>query len=147
MSKVNESRTDATSGAHQRQGRHHHLSFPNQEERIRQVFGIPSEDPLPPVREDTLARYYAFIVDKLTFPFEAVCCPNGGDARQLIHYVRVLGLIDPGQIRQSNLHGLYCLAENAKGSLQLPLTELGLRDEGPNGQIVDDFAYWFVNWQ
>jgi len=79
-------------------------------------------------------------------PCEALYCPTGGDdPRQLIHYVRVVELLDPRRSRNHNFFGLFCKAQNAKGMLELPLDELGVRDENPNCQLIDDYAYWFVN--
>jgi hypothetical protein len=147
MSKVNEPRADVKVGAKQHHQRHHHLSFPNQEERIRLIFGLAPDSPLPGVSQHVLEQYYAHLVERLSLPFEAIYCQNGGDMRQLIHYVRVLQLMDPATVRESNLYGLYCKVENTKQVLQLPLTELGVREDNPNCQLIDDYAYWFVNWQ
>ena len=147
MSKVDESRANPKAGAQKHRQAHHHLSFPNQEERIRQIFGLPADAALPPVGEQTLEQYYAYRAGRLSLPFEAMYCPNGGAMRQLIHYVRVLEMADPKEIRQSSLHGLYCKVENTKQVLHVPLTELGVREENPNCQLLDDYSYWFVNWR
>jgi hypothetical protein len=147
MSKVNEGRARPAAGAKEHRPTHHHLSFPSQEERIRQVFGIAADAALPAVGEQSLEQYSAYLGEQLSLPFEAMYCPNGGDMRQLIHYVRVLGLSDSQEIRASILHGLYCKVENTKQTLHVPLTELGVREESPNCQLLDDYSYWFVNWR
>jgi len=147
MSKINESRPDAKIEANQHHTPHHHLSFPNQEERIRQVFRIPDDALLPSVNEDALEQYYAYFVERLSLPFDAIYCQNSGKMRQLIHYIRVLEVAHPREIRQSSLHGLYCKVENTKQILHLPLTELGVREDNPNCQLLDDYNYWFVNWR
>ncbi len=147
MSKVNETRANPTVGDKQHRNAHHHLSFPGQEERIRQVFGLPPDAALPAVGEQSLEQYCAYLAGRLSLPFEAMYCPNGGEMRQLIHYVRVLQLSDSKEIRQSSLHGLYCNVENTKQMLHVPLTELGVREESPNCQLLDDYSYWFVNWR
>ena len=148
MAKVDESRVEANAAARQRHGQHHHLSWPSQEDRIRTVFGLPADAPLPRVNEETLTSYHIHMAGQLALPFEALYCPTGGEMRQLIHYVHVTELIDPRQIRPSTLHhGLSCKARNSKDMLDLPLSELGVREENPNCQLLDDYAYWFVNWR
>ena len=87
MSKVNETRANPTVGDKQHRNAHHHLSFPGQEERIRQVFGLPPDAALPAVGEQSLEQYCAYLAGRLSLPFEAMYCPNGGEMRQLIHYV------------------------------------------------------------
>jgi hypothetical protein len=67
--------------------------------------------------------------------------------RQLIHYVKILEMMDPRKGRNHTLHGLLCLAQNHKEALNLPLVELGVRDDNPNCQLIDDYAYWFVNYR
>jgi hypothetical protein len=147
MSKVDESRAKPKVGAQKHRQAHHHLSFPSQEERIRQIFGLPPGTPLPPVSQQSLEQYYAYLSGRLSLPLEAMYCQHGGEMRQLIQYVRVLELSDPKEIRQSTLHGLYCKVESTKQALHVPLTELGIREENPNCQMLDDYSYWFVNWR
>ena len=147
MAKVDESRVEASVVAQQRHGQHHHLSWPSQEDRIRTVFGLPADAPLPCVNEETLTRYHIHMAGKLALPFEALYCQTSGEMRQLIHYVRVTELTDPRQGRKHNLYGLFCKARNVKEVLELPLADLGVRDDNPNCQLIDDYAYWFVNWR
>ena len=147
MSHAEELRLEAEAGSRHQDGRPYHFPSPSQEDRIRKVFGVPDEASLPPVDDGALAAYYDHLAASLLLPFEALYCQNGGEMRQLIHYVRVTELLDPRQIRQHNLHGLFCKAENSKDAWELPLAELGVRDENPNCQLIDDYAYWFVNWR
>jgi hypothetical protein len=148
MAKLDESGVETTAVAQQRHGQHHHLSWPSQEDRIRTVFGLPADSPLPRVNEETLTRYHIHLACKLVLPFEALYCPTSGEMRQLIHYVHVTDMIDPRHSRPSTLHhGLSCKAVNAKNVLDLPLSELGVREENPNCELLDDYSYWFVNWR
>ena len=95
-----------------------------------------------------MTRYFQHLVENLAIPFQAIYCQTGGVMRQLIHYVHVLELTDPRHCRQSALHdGLSCRAQNSKDVLVLPLAELGVREEDPNCQLLDNYAYWFVNWR
>ena len=48
------------------------LSPKDQDDRIRMVFGLTNNDPLPDVDEDTLRAYQKYLAANLSFPFEAV---------------------------------------------------------------------------
>src|SRR5262249_58023971 len=50
----------------------------NQDDRIRAVFGLTTDDPLPGPTEDTLARYQALLSSRLPFPFEATIVEETG---------------------------------------------------------------------
>lgn len=145
MPETNESRVDMQTGSRHVGGRPYHFSSPNQEERIRRIFGLAEESPLPLVRHETLAAYFEFLMANLAMPFEALYCQNGGELRQLIHYVHVLELVDPRHSHNHSLHGLLCKAKNHRDMLELPLAEFGVREDNPNCQLIDDYAFWFVN--
>jgi hypothetical protein len=147
MSQAEESRLDTRIADQSQGGRPYHFRAPTQVERIRMVFALPDGAPLPPVEDSTLTAYFDYLSANLTLPFEAIYCPTSGDVRQLIHYVQIFELADPRQLRKHNLYGLLCKAQNAKETLDLPLAELGVREENPNCQLIDDYAYWFHNWR
>jgi hypothetical protein len=147
MSQADESRLETVVEGQHSAGRPYHFLAPSQDDRIRRAFGLSDEAPLPLVGEETLAAYYDYLVATLAMPFEAIYCPTSGDLRQLIHYVRVTELADPRQVRKQSPHGLVCKARNTKAVLSLPLAELGVREDDPNCQLLDDYAYWFVNWR
>jgi hypothetical protein len=154
MPATNESHLDVRVGTRRADGCPYHFSPLAQDDRIRRVFGLADEASLPLVREETLAAYYDYLVAQLTFPFEALYCQNGGEMRQLVHYVRVLAVVDPRHGRNHSLHGLLCQVERHKEMkghkgikevVELPLAEFGVFDDHPHCQLIDDYAYWFVN--
>jgi hypothetical protein len=145
MPETKESRLDVQVGGRPFDGRPFHFPAPNQDDRIRKIFGLPEESPLPLVREETLAAYHDYLLTHMTLPFDAMYCQTGGKARQLISYVQVTGLVDPRRSRNHSLHGLLCQARNHKEGLELPLAEFGVREDNPNCLLIDDYAYWFVN--
>jgi hypothetical protein len=116
-----------------------------QEDRIRRVFQLSPEAPLPKVNEETLRQYHEYLVSNLAFPFEAMSFRDDAAARQLIQYIRVVSLDDGVHLRRDNRHGVLCKAHNHNHALELPLTELGVREDNPNCELIDDYAYWFVN--
>jgi hypothetical protein len=149
MSLAEESRLETqVGGTRHEHGRPFHFEVQSQDDRIRQIFGLGEESSLPTVNDKTLGAYYDHLAASLTLPFDALYCPAGGDLRQLIHYVRVTELMDPRQGRvHNNLYGLFCKAQNGKNVLDLSLADLGVRDDSPNCRLMDDYAYWFVNWR
>lgn len=147
MSHADETRLEAGIGSRHAEGCPFHYASLSQDDRIRLVFGLPDEAPLPLVGEVTLTAYYDYLASTMLIPFEAIYCPTSGDLRQLIHYVQVTELADPRHVRKQNPHGLFCKAQNSKAVLSLPLAELGVREDNSNCQLLDDYAYWFVNWR
>ncbi len=145
MSQADESRLEIQVGARHHDSRPYHFPSLNQDDRIRRVFGLTDGVSLPSVSNPALAMYYDYLAASLSLPFEALYSPTTGEIRQLIHYVRVVELTDPSQSRNHNLFGLFCKAYNTNKVLDLPLAALGVRDDNPNCQLIDDYAYWFVN--
>jgi len=111
------------------------------------VFGLSEDAPIPPVRAEALAVYYEHLSAHLSLPFEAMYCQNSGKSRHLIHYVQVTELLDPRQGRNRTIYGLFGKAQHNHEDLELPLTELGVKEDHTNCQWIDDYAYWFVNWR
>jgi hypothetical protein len=149
MSHSDEIRLETKVGDRHQDGRPFHYPSLSQDDRIRRVFGLSEGTRLPAVNDQSLAVYYDYLIESLALPFDALYCPAGGDEmRQLIHYVRVVEMTDPREGRMhNNLHGLFCKAQNAKQMLDLSLADLGVREDNPNCQLIDDYAYWFVNWR
>jgi hypothetical protein len=145
MSQPNESQLDTKVDSRHADGRPYHFPPLNQDDRIRKVFGVSDDVPLPLVGEDTLAAYYNYLNANLTLPFDALYCQNGGKMRHLIHYVQVTELLNPAQSRSHLTHGLFGKAMHHREPLELPLAEFGVMEDNPNCQLIDDYAYWFVN--
>jgi hypothetical protein len=124
-----------------------HFAPLDQDDRIRRVFDVADEAPLPPVDQATLVAYYDYLARHLALPFDALYCQNGGKMRHLIHYVQVTELLCP---RQGNTHptdGLLSRARCHDDTLEMPLTEFGVMEDNPNCQLIDDYAYWLVNYR
>jgi hypothetical protein len=145
MSQANESHLSAKVDSGHVDGRPYHFPTLNQDDRVRKVFGLTDDSPLPLVREETLAVYYDYLRTNLSLPFDALYCQNGGKMRHLIHYVQVTELVDPRRGHNHSSHGLFGRALHHREALELPLSEFGVMEDNPNCQLIDDYAYWFVN--
>jgi len=120
------------------------MSPDNEDSRIRRVFGLMESDPIPAVSQETLLQYRQFLEAALAFPFPALYAETMAPVRRLFRCVVVLGLSETNNRRGATL---MARVRNAHGEVEIPLDELGVREDNPNHQLIDDFAYWFWNWR
>ena len=71
------------------------LSMDDQDDRIRSVLGLTSDDPLSEADDESLLAYYQHLASNLSFPFEAEYSfyPRPFDSET--RAITVLGLLDP----------------------------------------------------
>ena len=120
------------------------LSPKDQDDRIRMVFGLTSNDPLPDVDDETLESYHEHLSKSLVFPFTA---EHGGEEYGHSERVKVVGLGDPDEEPMIDGHyGIICEARLEGQIMNVPLGELNDVKGKPNRQMVDDYCYWFHNW-
>jgi hypothetical protein len=112
--------------------------------RIRAVFGLSDHAPIPKVSNETLLVYRDFLLANLSFPFEALYAETTPPVRRLFRCVAVVGLSDTVPHR---LQTLLCRVRNGSQEVEIPLAELGIREDNPNHRLVDDFAHWYWNWR
>lgn len=121
------------------------LSAKDEDDRIRMVFGLTSNDPLPDVDGRTLETYHEYLSKNLAFPFEAECISETGPFSSRTIRVKVIGLGDPDEEPMiDEEYGVLCEARMEGQVVTLPLGEL--EDAKPNGQLIEDYCYWFHNW-
>jgi hypothetical protein len=69
----------------------------NQDDRIRAVFGLTSDDPLPEPDVEFLERYSEYLKTNLTSPFEATYWIETGPFESRKCTVNIAGLVKPGE--------------------------------------------------
>jgi hypothetical protein len=116
----------------------------DQDDRIRAIFGLTSDDPLPTVSAEHLRRYQRHLATHLAFPFQARYRVDDCAFEDRSYLVSVLGLLDPDDCDQED--GLLCEATREGESAQLPLTEVEATINLHNRGLLEDYAYWFINW-
>jgi hypothetical protein len=121
------------------------LSMDNQDDRIRSILGLTSDDPLPESDDEWLLTYYEYLVANLSFPFEATYSFETGPFQDKTYAITVLGLLDPDEFPGEE-YGLFCQARRDGKRIELPLIEIEVRKGNPNRRLVADYSYWFVNW-
>jgi len=120
------------------------LSPKDQDDRIRVIFALTSNDPLPEVDDDALEAYHRHLARNLVFPFQAECGAEFGHPER----VKVIGLGDPDEEPMIDEEdGILCEVRMEGQVVTVPLGELDDAKGKPNRQLVDDYCYWFHNWR
>jgi len=117
------------------------LSKRDRDDRIRMIFGLTSDEPLPANDVENLRHYHSFLNTHLSFPFparfSAAASPDDEGTP-----VMVLGLLD---FEEDDDDGLMCAALEDVEPIGLMLAELEAMGKSPNRQLLADYAYWFFN--
>jgi len=120
------------------------LSVKDEDDRIRMIFGLTSDDPLPEVDEETLQRYYEYLQNHLGLPLEAEWhqeTQGGINA----HRVRILDLLDPEEEEGDDFYGLMADVRQGRQQMVVPLGEIELSVKDPHYQLISDYSSWFWN--
>ncbi len=119
------------------------LSMADQDDRIRAVFGLTSDDPLPDVGEETLRAYHEYLSHHLRFPFEASWNPPSGPAQR----VTAIGLSDPDEdLWADGMCGLLCRANHNGEVIEVSLADCEAKKGSPGRRLLADYGYWFGNF-
>jgi uncharacterized protein YodC (DUF2158 family) len=121
------------------------LSPKDRDDRVRMVFGLTSNDPLPDVDQETLETYHEHLSNNLVFPFDAKHTSETGSFSSRTIQVKVLGLGDPDEPMIDDMYGVLCEAQHKRRMIALPLGELEVKKGNPNRQLLKDYRYWFWN--
>ena len=119
------------------------LSKDDQDDRIRAIFGLTSDDPLPDVNDENLRKYHRYLATHLSFPFQAKYRVATGPFQETTILVTVMGLSDPDQCDEEE--GIVCEAVEEGEPVDLVLSELESTVNIHNRQLMEDYAYWFHN--
>ncbi len=123
------------------------LSMKDQDDRIRVVFGLTRDDIVPDVNGSDLRTYYKHLAANLKFPFEATWIREArfGGVSGKVTIVALGGSEDDPWI--DDTYGILCKAKMIGVKRDLPLSEVEKIKGKPNQQIVEDYCYWFGNYQ
>jgi hypothetical protein len=119
------------------------LKMSNQDDRIRAICGLTSDDPLPEVDEENLLKYHEYLTRHFTIPFQASYQEAIGRLQYQRRQITVRALLDRFDVED----GLLCEALERDQKIELPLADLEGVSAGPNRKLVEDYCYWFWNWQ
>jgi hypothetical protein len=120
----------------------------DQDDRIRAILGVTSDQPVPEVDQASLDKYFDYLVEKLSFPFNAhywLADPETGRPHPLLATAyrllparrgnEGLGLVVEASLDDSGLPEDHVL---------LPLADLELLNDKPEmRRTLQDYASWF----
>ncbi len=117
------------------------LNPEDQDDRVRAVFGLTSDDPLPEVEGAALADYHEFLSARLTFPFEAAVEEETGPREYRERHVTVQRLAPLAECEEDGLLGV---VRDGEQEDVLPLYWLEGTGNTEQRRLVGDYAFWFV---
>lgn len=123
----------------------HPLSRDDQEDRIRMVLGLTSDDPLPNVDRENLGLYRRYLATHLSIPFQACYSEETGPFRTKEHQVTVLGILEAAEGNEEE--GVWVEAAQQGQTVELPLADLEVTVNLHNRTLIEDYSYWFENHQ
>jgi hypothetical protein len=123
------------------------LSMKDEDDRVRAVFGLTHDDPLPEVNSTTLLTYHRYLTAHLKFPFPGTYERENGPFSRKTIPVTVTGLVDPKKYGTDEGYGLICEGSDQKGKIQVPLADVEVKKRDPNDSIVSDYSCWFTNYR
>ena len=120
------------------------LSLKDEDDRIRMVFGLTSNDPLPDVDDETLSTYHRYLAANLTFPIDAEHGAEYGHPEK----VKVIGLGDPDEEPLlDDEYGILCEARMEGQVVNLAVGELEVTKGKSNRKLIEDYCSWFWNYR
>jgi hypothetical protein len=117
----------------------------DQEDRIRAILGLTSDDPLPEVSRGALGKYHTYLSKELSFPFNAEVWVQSGPFQGRTQPITVYRLLPPDEGRNSS--GLLVEAGRGQEQVVLPLGTIETGGDSPVRRPLQDYAYWFWNWR
>jgi hypothetical protein len=115
--------------------------------RILAALGLPSKQKTLRVDEQTLARFYDYLVARLELPFHAYYPPPPSGKPRAADRCEVIELLDPRTDLCDEIDGLYCRTRKGKFLVNLPLVELTIFPPSKNLELLGDYEYWFWHWR
>jgi hypothetical protein len=103
----------------------------NQDDRIRAIFGLTNDDPLPEVNGENLCKYYEYLSAHLTFPFPAIHWKEIGPFQSRKCMVNVAGLVALDGYDPEEGYGLLCeVWHNAESQKPVSVVQARSKNRG-----------------
>ena len=122
------------------------LSMKNQDDRVRAIFCLTSDDLLPTPDSKSLVKYYHYLVEHLSLPLEARYRPESGPFAGEDFRVSVIGLYDIDDYGVDEDYGLIGVGGYKGRRIDFPLADITVTGRSENRQLIDDYSYWFTNY-
>jgi hypothetical protein len=124
------------------------LSPDDEDDRIRMVFALTRDDPVPDVTEESLLTYRRYLAAQLTFPIPITSWERAGPFAERKVTVALTGLLGPSNGGIDEQYGLIAAGHDPKGeAVEIPLDEIEVGKKDPNRRLLSDYSSWFQNWR
>lgn len=120
------------------------LAMTDQGDRIRAIFHLTTDDPLPVVEYTTLCVYYHYLVDHLSFPFQVRYRPDDGRPRSTSDQVTVRSLYDVDDYDAEECYGLIGVGFCQDKRIEFPIRDIDVKRNDPNRQLIKDYQCWMA---
>jgi Calcium binding len=125
------------------------LSEDDQEDRVRLVFGLTHDDPIPAVSFETLMTYYQYLAENLKFPlFTSRWAKSGPFTRKKVPVP--ISRLDPPVAEEYDeecpLYGVG-IDVDEEIEIEVPLEVIDLKKNESNYRLISDYTYWSQNWR
>jgi Calcium binding len=117
------------------------LDLGEQDDRLRAVFDLTSDEPLPAPNQERLAHYHRFLSDHLHFPLDAVYAAMNSYLPGKEEPVQFVGLTPLEQVHEEN--GLLAEIERNGTRRQVELFDVETPRNDYARQLIGDYSYWF----
>jgi hypothetical protein len=113
-------------------------------DRIRELFGLTGDDPVPEVSQASLTQFHEILSGRLTFPLAALYREQGGPLfGPRAEPILVLRLLPPEEAEPEA--GLLVEVRRGDESDVLPLWDVDLAEQDPQHQLLSDYSFWMTN--
>ena len=123
------------------------LSEKDQDDRIRAVFGLTHDDPLPLVSPETLSAYCDYLAANLKLPIVTSYWEKSNAFTSKKVSVSITTLEAPVEEEFDEECGLFGIAATKEGEMEIPLESLDLKKQDPNYRLISDYTYWSQTWR
>ena len=113
-------------------------------DRLAVILALTGEGPHPPCTEANLLEAYRYLVDHLSFPFDATYeVDTDNDHVEQHSPCTIVGLIEPDDRMMDD--GLFCKALEHGVALELPLYTVDVNHDAKNRKLLEGYSDWFLN--
>jgi hypothetical protein len=123
------------------------LSMDDQDDRIRAVFGLTHDDPLPQVSPETLMTYCEYLTANLKFPILTSYWAKTGAFTSKKVLAPINTLEAPVEEEFDEECGLFGIGSGQEEEIEIPLESIELKKKDPNYRLISDYTYWSHNWR
>lgn len=118
------------------------LSPDDEDDRIRIIFGLTSNDVVPAVSHEAIELYHRFLNDSLEFPVVG----QWRDAERVLQRVQLNALAPGADLMNDEQYGILCDVRLAHQTFTVALDRLENIHGKTNARLLSDYCHWLHNY-